>query len=255
MTHKDNRFRQALAPLAISLTYACVFSNIAFAQTSDSGSDSPKEHASIVREALERTITPANLSIVESAAAAQSKQGSEAYDDARRHFALPETSRCTSYIDRQKKLALNYASEADSNVESRVRTLFHLGALMHTAQDFYCHSNYIDLRSQEYTARKRTFDPYEVELVDWSKLDKIGIQTGGSLADRCSDSPQIKINGYEYKQIAKILAVRETERQWELFEALIKLRYQTRADAIITALKMASCPKATVESVTKEMPD
>ena len=40
---------------------------------------------------------------------------------------------------------MNYAGDADANVKDRERALFHLGQAMHTTQDFYCRSNYVEL--------------------------------------------------------------------------------------------------------------
>jgi hypothetical protein len=45
-----------------------------------------------------------------------------------------------------------------------------------------------------------------------------------------------------YFKIAKELAVKETIRQWNSVEALIKLRHAAKANAILTAMKEASCP-------------
>jgi hypothetical protein len=57
-----------------------------------------------------------------------------------------------------------------------------------------------------------------------------------------------------YYQIARALAIRETQRQWDLFQALVRRRYAAHAAAITTAFKQASCPDVDLKSLSVDLP-
>ncbi|MBI4532766.1 MAG: hypothetical protein HY711_02370 [Candidatus Melainabacteria bacterium] len=207
-------------------------------------------HEQITRDALAGTISDANLAVVIKAIISQDIAGSEDASESRRHFSDDHFSACLAYIDREKKKALNYACDADTDPDNRARALKHFGLMLHTAQDFYSKTNYVELQLED--ARKIA-DPFNIELVDWAKIpdgyvgpvSRTRLAVANQVMDLNKDNahtPQGKkaVAGTTYFVIAKDLAVRETQRQWNLFETLLKARFQTRAAAIITALRQAS---------------
>ncbi len=205
-------------------------------------------HEEITHDALAATFNAANLNLVERACESQCKPGSEAASEARRHFGDENFSKALSYMDRQKRLIIDFAASADTNPMDRARALYHLGLLLHTAQDFYSHTNYVELSAARMKESPMGIkDPYAMDLVDWTKLASNRTNALQSSHELYKDDPngaqgKIAYGSSCYFKVAKELAVKETMRQWNSVEALIKLRHAARANAILAAMKEASCP-------------
>lgn len=219
---------------------------LAFSSSDGTGG---KLHAEITEEGLRGTIGAANLKLIIDANEAQDKKESEGAKDNRRHFAAKTVESALSYIDREKKSALNYACEADTDQESRAAALRHFGMLLHSAQDFYSQSNYVELALKSPQFRG---DPLTIPLVDWSQVpggyEGLVANAADSL-DNAQNFSKGNPGTYEgkkvagkttYYNIARELAIRETQRQWTLFETLIRNRCGDRAAKIIAALKQAT---------------
>lgn len=235
-------------------------------------------HEEITREALKGTISDANLDFMIKAVISQDAPGSDGLEEPRRHFGDGNFAAAMAYMDREKKQALNYAADADRDGENRGQVLRHLGLMLHTAQDFYIHSNYVELQLEE--PRKKQ-DPLGVELVDWASVPAgyVGKESGASLtagwaeggkqaessgaarpAESARDSPSPSkgkkaAGGMTYLDIARELAVRETQRQWNLFEALVKGRFHERAASIIAALKQQAVSAEASADASPDIPD
>lgn len=219
-------------------------------------------HGEITKEALTGVFSPANLKLIVDANEGQDKPGSEGQAELRRHFGEMQFNSSLGYVDREKKRALNYAAESDTDAESRGYALRHFGEMLHVVQDFYSRTNYVELmlRLENYKS-----DPYQIPLVDWQKvpsgypgLECFNVRAGASgdvekNAMIVKDSPQtpggarIVTGKITYFQVARELAVRETQRQWNQFEAMIRNRCGTRAAAVIAAIKEAS-PETKISS-------
>lgn len=207
-------------------------------------------HAQIIKEGLGNQFSATNLDIIINASESQDAAGSEGAKEPRRHFDAKTLQSSLAYIDREKKKILNYAQDADSNPNNRARVLHHLGLMLHTVQDFYSRSNYVELRSKQLKGGKLS-NPYDMELVDWSKLPE-GYDGGGEalgVAEVKKENPEDggkPLGPATHYKVARELAIRETQRQWTSLESLIRNRYQNRASLILTALKEASCPSKIV---------
>lgn len=167
--------------------------------------------------------------------------------EARPFFTDDNFKSAMGFIDREKKKTLNYASESDSDGESRGFALRHFGQVLRAVQDFYLQTNYIEIMTESEAYRS---DPYNIPLVDWSKVP-VGYPQLKSLAagdavspDKNSPIPLLhskKITDkVTYLQVAEELAVREAQRQWSWLETLIRNRCGTRATNVLAALKQAS---------------
>lgn len=209
-------------------------------------------HALITREALQSTLGAANLQAVIAANVAQDFDA-EAVNEKRRHFDGGNIASTLSYINREKTKTLNLAAEADTDLESRADALRHLGILLHSIQDFYLRSNYVELQLEDKANRS---DPYNIPLVDWVRIPTgyIGEASGkpltaakhGDIEDllnKDSDTTpggKIVVSGKATNySVARELAVRETQRQWNLFETLVRNRCGSRSAAILAALRQA----------------
>ncbi len=234
---------QAIVLIAVS---SCSFNLVgAYADQADCG----QIHEQITHDALAATFNAANLNLVERACDSQSKPGSEAASETRRHFGDENFPKALAYMDRQKRLIIDFSAAADTNPLDRARALYHLGLLLHTAQDFYSHTNYVELGAERLKEKNggSIKDAYAMDLVDWTKLSAARTNTLQSSREIYKDDPtaaqgKIICGNSTYFKVAKELAVKETIRQWNSVEALIKLRHAARANAILSAMKEASCP-------------
>jgi hypothetical protein len=205
-------------------------------------------HDQITKDALNGTVCDANIKFMNQASDSQDQDGTAAAAESRRHFTDSNLTPALGYIDRERKQALNYAGNADTDQDDRAQCLRHLALLMHTAQDFYSRSNYVELQLQN--PEKRS-DPYNIDLVDWTKVQTgvlAAISSGNVELNKdnsATDEGKKAIGKTTYFNVAKDLAMRETQRQWNLFESLIRARFGNRAPAIIAALKNATIAEGT----------
>lgn len=230
---------------------AALWQGAAFAFSSNSNTGG-NVHGDITSEALKDLFSPANLKVIIEANLAQDQPGSAQLSELRRHFGDEHFTSSLGYIDREKKRALNYAAEADTDPEQRGRTLVHFGEVLHCVQDFYSRTNYIELMLSNPSYKD---EPYSIPLVDWQKVPdgypglicfsaKAGnpTDTAGIVKDSSSTAEGKKVISGKttYFSAARDLAIRESQRQWNLFETMIRNRCGSRAAAIIAALKQAS---------------
>jgi hypothetical protein len=210
-------------------------------------------HARITRDALRENLSEASIKAIVQANLAQDAAGSEDAAEKRRHFDGSTMAAAVAFINREKNKALNLAAEADSDPESRADALRHFGVMLHTVQDFYLHSNYVELALEDERNRN---DPYNIPLVDWNKVPSgyTGMRSGQPLAAYSAANPNDALNKegattpggaivvtdkVTQFSIASDLAGRETQRQWNLFETLVRNRCSNRAAAVLAALKQA----------------
>lgn len=223
-------------------------------------------HAEITRDALAGTISPENLASIIDANVSLDDPKTDGAAEKRRHFDGTAMTGAAQYINREKNRALNSAAEADMNPESRTSALRHFGLMIHCVQDFYTRSNYVELQLEN---PDNQVDPYNIPLVDWNKVPElvVGTHSGTRLnAAKHSDSEdplnkesatigsgKTVVSGKStYHSVAKELAIRETQRQWSLFEALIRARCGDRAPAVLAALRRASTPTAAQAASVRE---
>jgi hypothetical protein len=217
-------------------------------------SDGQSLNGKIVKEALCATLNQSNLDLVISSldqkATEQEKAGLALFDQ--QSFKSSVT-----FVDREQKKILNYAAEADVSPASRYHALKHFGQLLFVAQDFYSRSNFLEVESERLSDKfgKDGFDPYSIELIDWNKLLAATRQNQPLAFGPATQTKETATQGKAplgtttYYKAARELALRETGRQWEILETLIKQRYHGRAITILAALKQASCPATEPEDL------
>ncbi|HEY9792143.1 MAG TPA: HET-C-related protein [Candidatus Obscuribacterales bacterium] len=223
-------------------------------------------HGAITRDALNSTLAPANLKAVIDANDSQDAPG-EGQSEKRRHFEGNVFPAAVAYINREKNRALTLSAEADTDEQSRADALRHFGLMLHAVQDFYLHTNYIELELED---QHNKSDPYNLPLVDWNRVpdgyggSKSGKQLAACMAVDGNDpidksaatTPGGRVvvaGGATQFTVAQELAVKETERQWKLFETLVRTRCAGRAPAVLAALRHADPTAQTQhEDQTKE---
>jgi len=224
----------------------------------DTASSPPSLHAQITHDALAGSLSDDNLKVIIDANDSQDAAGSDGAKEARRHFDANSINNTVNYINREKNKALTLASEADSEPQARLDALRHFGLMIHAAQDFYLHSNYLE---QQLRTEENRNDPYNIALVDWNKFpEKMSAAKYGDPEDALNKDSATAGGGktaiapkVTYHSAARDLAVRETQRQWNLFETLVRARCGDRAPRVIAALRQASTPTAAQTATGKDM--
>lgn len=215
-------------------------------------------HEAITQEALNGTICDANLKLILKGSSAADIAGAEGAKDPRRHFKTGELTKCLALVDREKRKLINYAQNADTDEKSRARVLFLLGEVLHTYQDFYSRSNYIELKEDQCKD-----DMFSMDLPDWTDLQETESKIGTLLkfegfdkSTAAREEGKKAVGSTTYFKVAKELAIRETQRQWNLLETLIRSKADKRGTDIIVAITQAPCSvKVANEILNDEKPD
>jgi hypothetical protein len=200
--------------------------------------------AQIAEDGLSGTVNGGNLSIIKAACqqAHSDPDGKDWSDDSDAGVA-----KIFRFTDRETAKMLNLAASVDTNSEDRAKFLHQFGLVLRGLQEFYLKSNYLELKLE---ASNNQIDPYNVELINWTKVghDARSIAIAGyKFGDYDKSSPKLpegakSFDKATYYSIAKELAVKESLREWNTIERLIRVKYPQRATDIVTALKTASCP-------------
>lgn len=125
-------------------------------------------HASITREALSARFSPRALEAIVAANLEQDNlRGQIGHDEY--HFDNNAFEKSYAFIEEQRALTLSALQDGDAPAAWAA-----FGRLTHTAQDFYAHSNYVDLWLARYTDKTHPsppeIDPLIDELVDSPEL-------------------------------------------------------------------------------------
>jgi hypothetical protein len=222
----------------------------------------PANHEEVTGQALKSTICPSNLKVVALGSAGEVDHDNIEGDDSYRHFKDKNLLKTLNYVEREKRKVLNFCTTADVDQKSRVRALYHFGLILHTLQDFYSNSNYLELKLDEMRKEHRALTSdslYNMPLIDWRSFlsllrngNKTNIVVEGfDKADAGDPEARMTVSGITYFDLAKELATRETERQWLQLESLIKAKLQGTASAVTVSLKNAGCPDQIVSDVLK----
>jgi hypothetical protein len=211
-------------------------------------------HSLIVKDALLSVLNENNLKLVISCLQEQAGDRDLPADHL---FSAGTFRNSVNFIDREQKKTLDFAAQADVSQASRYHCLKHFGKLLFVAQEFYSRSDYIEIEAALEGHKKNagSFNPYNIDLVDWSVLfNKIRknepLPYGPATIIKESEAQgNAPLANTTYFKTARELAVRETQRQWDLLELLIKRRYHERAANIIAALREASCPAKEPDSI------
>ncbi len=210
-------------------------------------------YRSVIDDSLSSTICDTNRKIVEDACAQNDAVISyKSLATATGENANPITAQIFTYTDRETRKIINFAGNADTSAEDRANALHHLGLLLRPMLDFYFRSNYIELKVEEGDPLRRPA-PYDIEPLklsqvgrDAQSISRHGFEYGDIDKTQPTSTQGKKL--YEkatYHSIVKELAVKETQRQWNTIEQLIKVKFPQKSAQIITALKQSKCSNAT----------
>lgn len=130
----------------------------------------PKYHAEITREALKDWFSDAAMKKIVAANLYQDRPTAQFGHD-EFHFDNDAFEKGYAYIEEQR--ALTIASLRSNDVASAWAAF---GRLTHTAQDFYAHSNYVDLWLSRQNGAAPT--PSEIDPVDATLIDSPALHSG-----------------------------------------------------------------------------
>lgn len=218
-------FKQKALSTAILILAA---SMVPIALASSPAPDQPR-YSSILREALSQQFDRGNLDLVSKYIETQDAVPDKQVKGSAYALYLAQS------IDRNQKKFVNLAQAADTNPRDRFYALKTFASLLHTVQDFYSKTDYISetIKAKSSKRGAHAVDPYQLDFADWEKIKNKSLQY------ESADIATIVPDG---AKIARELSFRETQRQWEILEALIKQKYPDRSSNILTALKSASTP-------------
>jgi hypothetical protein len=130
-----------------------------------------KYHVGILQKALGDIFSPAALAKIIQANVYQDRVSAQLGHD-EYHFDNNAFEKSYAYIEEQRTLAV---SSLQTNYVLSARSAF--GRLTHTVQDFYAHSNYIDLWLSLHTNGSRPA-PFMVDPVEPAILDSGALRSG-----------------------------------------------------------------------------
>jgi len=206
-------------------------------------------YSSVIDDSLSGTICDTNRKIIADACAQNdSVLDYKTLTAAKGDEANPITAKIFSYAERETRKIINFAGNADTSPEDRANALHHLGLLLRPMQDFYFRSNYLELKVEQGDPLRRPA-PYDIEPLrlsqvgrDAQSISRYGFEYG-DIDKTQPNTPQSK-KLYEkatYHAIVKELVVKETQRQWNTIEQLIKVKFPQKSAQIISALKQNKC--------------
>ena len=141
----------------------------------------------------------------------------------------------------ERRKILNAALFAGPEPEMRLRSLFHFGMLAHTVNSFYTNTSYLPDKIKKIKKKYGSVDdPYGLDLVDWTESGK-NSKYKWLTKEKRKELFEQTLDNTTVLKVARGLAIREIQRQWDYLESLIRISYSDKADLIIAALKSASC--------------
>lgn len=130
-------------------------------------------HEAITREAIGDDLSKDAFTAIDQAMTKHDVPGTKHFEDATHHFVDGEPRIGIKFAREMWNKAKDYARDADRDPKMKMRVYDALGGLFHSTQDFYAHSNYIEL------ALKRGIPPNQIEPFPWDSKDKpAGVRTG-----------------------------------------------------------------------------
>lgn len=102
-------------------------------------------HEGITREAIGGEISEAVFKVIDDACTEQDKPWLDNFTDPTHHFDNNRISGSLTFVQQEFQLAVASAKESDARTSERDESLGHFGNFLHVVQDFYSHSNYVEL--------------------------------------------------------------------------------------------------------------
>jgi len=137
-------------------------------------------HERITRDALGQfDFCEASITFIDKGNTSQDIPATAKFSAASHHFDCNEVGDSYGYMTERFNHALEQARTAGKDNEARKRTLYAFGEMLHTAQDFYAHTNYVEL----WLVKSIDYTPSGMPLVKWNQIalkpkTRIGIRSG-----------------------------------------------------------------------------
>ena len=105
-------------------------------------------HEAITLEAIGNEVSTEAFRIIDGASTSQDIPGTKHFEDPSHHFVDGSLRPSIRHSQEMWRKAKEHARDADRDRKLRGMTLQHLGFMFHTIQDFYAHSNYVEMALQ-----------------------------------------------------------------------------------------------------------
>ncbi|MBI5399308.1 hypothetical protein HZB07_01635 [Candidatus Saganbacteria bacterium] len=133
-------------------------------------------HQNISTSALLQVgISEASFQVIDDGNTSQDHIGTKKFETASHHFDNNHLANGVKYTKKQLALAIISAVEADKDKSAWQETLYTFGELLHPVQDFYSHTNYVELKLSANPALK----PEDIPLPNWDDLTGLAPSRSG----------------------------------------------------------------------------
>jgi len=124
-------------------------------------------HEDITTEGLKaENISDLSSEMIEDGNEGQDNIFSPNFNNGAHHFDNCMIEQGISYINAQQNRVVLFAKDAPTDNDAKRKALEAFGELLHTAQDFYAHTNYVEL----FLANNPSSQPSDIPIVDWNAL-------------------------------------------------------------------------------------
>ena len=120
-------------------------------------------------------ISEASFQVIDDGNTSQDIPETAKFSDATHHCDNSKLAESFAYIQERTQFIIEQAFQAHRNQEALKNALYAFGELLHTAQDFYSHTNYIELNLK----RNVSLRPEDIPLFNWDNLKESPPQPAG----------------------------------------------------------------------------
>jgi hypothetical protein len=158
--------------LAISLGIATVFGASSLMQSSFAFNTwriiGPAVHEGLDHQVIDqRGFSQSAFKLIDKGNSNQDILGSTAFNTPSHHFDDCSFSDSVGHLNTVKGNIQNLLSQAASSADARKQIYLLFGEQLHAVQDFYSHSNFVELQLAKNPA---TVNPQDMQLADWSQV-------------------------------------------------------------------------------------
>src|SRR6478609_166815 len=158
--------------LVISLSIAAILSASSFIQSGLAFNTwriiGPAVHEGLNRQLVaQRGFSQDSFKLIDKGNSNQDVLGSTAFNTPSHHFDDCTFADSVAHVTSMKSYIMALASQTPSSADARKQIYLLFGEQLHAVQDFYSHSNFVELQLKQ---NPDTQDPQAMTLVDWSQV-------------------------------------------------------------------------------------
>lgn len=126
-------------------------------------------HKIISQEGLKSAgLSESSFDVVDAGNTSQDRPGTPQFSEPTHHFLDDQVKGSYDYIEERFNVIAGQVGKAHKDKKARYAVLYAFGELLHTSQDFYAHTNYLELQLK----KNKSTIVYDMPLVDWKSVFK-----------------------------------------------------------------------------------